>query len=131
MDTPPSFPIFANKTTKSAKNISQPSSFQESTSQHTFFQYLITMYPYSAIPPFGFPSQVNLPPQSSQIIQTSGSNKSIPKIEEFLQNLNNEYRNGKFTCFLNNFLNESIDVLDILELNDSDFIKLGINCIGI
>jgi hypothetical protein len=91
----------------------------------------MTMYPYSAIPPFGFPSQVNLPSQSSQIVQTSGSNKSTPKIEEFLQNLDNEYGNGKFTCFLDNFLNESIDVLDIVELNNSDFIRIGIDSIGI
>jgi hypothetical protein len=33
--------------------------------------------------------------------------------------------------FLDNFLDESIDVLYILELNDSGFNKLGINSIGI
>ncbi|CAG8748429.1 9264_t:CDS:2, partial [Rhizophagus irregularis] len=72
IDTPPSFPIFANKTVRSNQSNSQPLPPQASILQHTLFSYTITI-----------------------------------------------------------FLNESIDVLDILDLNDSDFIKLGINSIGI
>jgi SAM domain (Sterile alpha motif) len=94
------------------------------------------MYPYSQV---ALPSQFTLPSQttlsSSQTALPSQipamSEKSIPKIDEFLQNLDNEYGEGKFTCLLDSFLNESIDVLDILELNDNDFIQLGVNSIGI
>ena len=103
------------------------------------------MYPYStsqvtlpsqfALPPQAvLPSQAALssPSQTALSFQTPAiTEKSIPKIDEFLQNLDNEHDEGKFTCFLDSFLNESIDVLDILDLNDSDFIKLGINSIGI
>lgn len=100
----------------------------------------MAMYPYSIASPFSLPSQFGLPSQIglssqaglfSQTAQIPVSNKSIPKIEEFLQNLDNEYGDGKFTCFLESFLNESIDVLDVLELNDSDFIRIGISSIGI
>ena len=38
---------------------------------------------------------------------------------------------GKFTCYEGNFIGESIDVLDVLELTDNDFDKLGITNIGI
>jgi len=97
------------------------------------------MYPpYSqvALPPqFNLPSQATLlssPSRTALPSQTPAiSEKSIPKIDEFLQNLDHEHGEGKFTCLLDSFLNESIDVLDILELNDSDFIKLGVNSIGI
>ena len=97
------------------------------------------MYPYStsqvALPSqFAFPSQAALssPSRTALSSQTPAiTEKSVPKIDEFLQNLDNEHGEGKFTCFLDSFLNESIDVLDILDLNDSDFIKLGINSIGI
>ena len=94
------------------------------------------MYPYSITPQIALPPQTGLPIQSLQAglssqTPTASDSRSIPKINEFLQNLDNEYGEGNFTCLLDSFLNESIDVLDILELNDNDFVKLGINSIGI
>ena len=85
------------------------------------------------------PSQPALPSPSQPALSSPSQpshtpavlEKSIPKIGEFLQNLDNEHGEGKFTCFLDSFLSESIDVLDILEFNDGDFIKLGVNSIGI
>jgi hypothetical protein len=55
----------------------------------------------------------------------------IPTIQEFLENLDNLYGAQKFTCYLERFVDESIDVLDIQILTDSDFEKLGISSIGV
>jgi hypothetical protein len=89
-------------------------------------------YPIS-LPFYNYPStqtQPILTSQSSTISPSSGS-KSIPTIQEFLENLDNLYGSQKFTCFLERFVNESIDVLDIQILTDGDFEKLGISSIGI
>src|SRR6266542_6462996 len=51
--------------------------------------------------------------------------------QQFLENLDEEFGVGKFTCYVENFVNESIDVLDILELAEKDFDKLGITNIRI
>ena len=77
------------------------------------------------------PSQLAVSSPSQPSHTPAVLEKSIPKIGEFLQNLDNEHGEGKFTCFLDSFLSESIDVLDILEFNDGDFIKLGVNSVGI
>ena len=85
-------------------------------------------YPIS-LPFYNYPStqtQPILTSQSSTISPSSGS-KSIPTIQEFLENLDNLYGSQKFTCFLERFVNESIDVLDIQILTDNDFEKLGIS----
>ncbi|GBC52518.1 hypothetical protein GLOIN_2v1880776 [Rhizophagus irregularis DAOM 181602=DAOM 197198] len=97
IDTPPSFPIFANKTVRSNQSNSQPLPPQASILQHTLFSYTITMYPYStsqvALPSqFAFPSQAALssPSRTALSSQTPAiTEKSIPKIDEFLQNLDN------------------------------------------
>uniref|UniRef100_U9TUA9 SAM domain-containing protein n=1 Tax=Rhizophagus irregularis (strain DAOM 181602 / DAOM 197198 / MUCL 43194) TaxID=747089 RepID=U9TUA9_RHIID len=57
--------------------------------------------------------------------------KPIPTIQEFLENLDNTYGSQKFTCFLERIVSESIDILDIQILTDSDFEKLGISSIGV
>ncbi|PKK60342.1 hypothetical protein RhiirC2_870976 [Rhizophagus irregularis] len=105
IDTPPSFPIFANKTVRSNQSNSQPLPPQASILQHTLFSYTITMYPYStsqvALPSqFAFPSQAALsspfqaalssPSRTALSSQTPAiTEKSIPKIDEFLQKLDN------------------------------------------
>jgi hypothetical protein len=88
-------------------------------------------YPIS-LPFYNYPSQSQsfLPSQSSTTSPSYG-NKPIPAIQEFLENLDNLYGNQKFTCYLESFVNESIDVLDIQVLTDSDFEKLGITSIGV
>ena len=45
--------------------------------------------------------------------------------------MDEEFGVGKFTNYLVNFVDESIDVLDILDLGEKDFDKLGITNIGI
>ena len=57
--------------------------------------------------------------------------KDIPSINDFFKSLDKKYGDGLFTQFSNNFIDESVDVLDILTLNDSDFNSLGVKKIGI
>ena len=122
IDKPPSFPIFNNQSTKKPRTplASQP---------HNIF------YPIS-LPFYNYPSTQITQSQSflssqSPIIPPSSGNKAIPTIQEFLENLDSLYGSQKFTCYLERFVNESIDVLDIQVLTDSDFEKLGISSIGV
>ncbi|RIA83183.1 hypothetical protein C1645_743265 [Glomus cerebriforme] len=68
---------------------------------------------------------------SFKLVIRRDANASIPKIQKFLEDLDEEFGVGKFTYYSKNFVNELIDVLDILELKESDFDKLGITNIGI
>jgi len=118
--------MFVNKKPKINKSPIQASI---PTLQYTFCPYPFPFYNYNSSnssPKFPLP----YPSQSS----TSGYNNtqvSIPTIQKFLEDLDEEFGVGKFTCYVENFVNESIDVLDILELTEKDFDKLGITNIGI
>ena len=98
-------------------------------SQYTFCPYPFPFYNYNSSnssPKF----PLSYPSQSS----TSGYNNtqvSISTIQKFLEDLDEEFEVGKFTCYVENFVNESIDVLDILELAEKDFDKLDITNIRI
>ncbi|CAG8674301.1 5631_t:CDS:2 [Rhizophagus irregularis] len=120
--------IFAS--IKSRKNNSQKENNKPPTpptpQPQSFF------YPIS-FPFYNYPSTQSQPiltSQSSTIFPSSGS-KPIPTIQEFLENLDNTYGSQKFTCFLERIVSESIDILDIQILTDSDFEKLGISSIGV
>ena len=121
IDEPPSFPMFNNKSTKNSK----PSTPSAPQPQNIFYPISLPFYNY-----FSTQSQPILTSQSSTVSPSSG-NKTIPTIQEFLENLDNLYGSQKFTCFLERFVNESIDVLDIQILTDNDFEKLGISSIGV
>ena len=56
---------------------------------------------------------------------------NVPSIKNFLETLDQKYGNGLFTQYLDSFISQSIDVLDILILNNNDFERLGIDKIGI
>ncbi len=62
------------------------------------------------------------------IIPYSGSKQVFIKSLFYLNHL---FKVEKFTYYIENFVNELIDVLDILELAEKDFDKLGITNIGI
>ena len=65
-------------------------------------------------------------------INTNAIQNSISSltIEKFLEDLDKEYGDGIFTKYLNNFKEQEVDVLDIDNLKDSDWITLGIEKIG-
>ena len=115
--------MFNNNSTKNNKpSIQTPALWTQS--QSIFYPISLPFYNYP-------PTQASsLASQSSTITPSSGD-KPVPTIQEFLENLDNLYGSQKFTCFLERFVNESIDVLDIQMLTDNDFEKLGISSIGI
>src|SRR6266498_3026363 len=118
--------MFINKKPKINKS---PIQAPIPTPQYTFYSYPFPFYNYNSSnssPKFPLP----YPSQSL----TSGYNNtqvSIPTIQKFLEDLDEEFGVGKFTYYVENFVNESIDVLDILELAEKDFDKLGITNIRI
>lgn len=114
--------MFNNNSTKNNKSSTQSPALSTQP-QNIFYPISLPFYNY---PPTQAPP---LASQSSTI--TPSSDKPVPTIQEFLENLDNLYENQKFTCFLERFVNESIDVLDIQVLTDNDFEKLGISSIGI
>ena len=61
----------------------------------------------------------------------NGNNNNVPSIRDFLETLDRKYGSGLFTQYLDNFISESIDVLDILTISNNDFESLGIKKIGI
>jgi len=56
---------------------------------------------------------------------------NVPSIKDFLETLDQKYGSGLFTQYLDSFISESMDVLDILTLSNNDFESLGIKKIGI
>ena len=118
--------MFVNKKLKINKSLIQA---PIPTLQYTFYLYPFSFYNYNSS---NSSSKFSLPYPSQS--STSGYNNtqvSIPTIQKFLEDLDEEIGVGKFTCYVENFVNESIDVLDILELAEKDFDKLGITNIGI
>ena len=115
--------MFNNNSTRNNKSSTQSSSSAlASQPQSVFYPISLPFYNY-------LPTQAS--PLASQTSSTIANDKPIPTIQEFLENLNSVYRSQKFICFLEKFVNEFIDVLDIQMLTDNDFEKLGISSIGI
>ena len=115
--------MFNNNSTRNNKSSTQSSSSAlASQPQSVFYPISLPFYNYLL---------TQASPLASQISSTIANDKPIPTIQEFLENLNSVYGSQKFTCFLEKFVNESIDVLDIQMLTDNDFEKLGISSIGI
>jgi SAM domain (Sterile alpha motif) len=133
--------MFASKTTKTNK----PSqALAPPISQYPLYPYPpypFPFYNYNTSPRF-YPSQSHntspriYPSQSHNTSprfypSQSNNNTPVPDIQKFLEDLDEEFGVGKFTIYLESFIDESIDVLDILELKEKDFDKLGITNIGI
>jgi hypothetical protein len=51
-------------------------------------------------------------------------------IDQFLENLDKEYGTGIFTKYTSSFKEQEVDVLDIVNLKESDWVMLGIEKIG-
>ncbi len=116
--------MFNNNSTRNNKSSTQSSASSALASQPQSVFYPISLPFYNYLP-------TQASPLASQTSSTIANDKPIPTIQEFLENLDSVYGSQKFTCFLEKFVNESIDVLDIQMLTDNDFEKLGISSIGI
>ena len=72
--------------------------------------------------------------RSSLISQTSEQSlltkKTIPSMEDFLKQLDQEFGKNKFTCYLSVFEEQEILVNQLTRLSDSEYISMGITIIG-
>ena len=66
----------------------------------------------------------------SQISDRSLSKKTIPSMKDFLEGLDKEFGDGKFTCYLSVFEEQEIRVCHLTKLSDSEYILMGITIIG-
>jgi hypothetical protein len=79
-----------------------------------------------------FNQQNSQPPQptyaSNNFSQTSQNNVviSVPSIDEFFGNLEKEFGENIFEGVKDTFVQETIDVLDIFDLKETDWQDLGI-----
>ena len=67
----------------------------------------------------------------SQISDHSLTKKPVPNMENFLKNLNQEFGENKFTCYLSAFKKQVILVNQLTRLSDSEYITMGVIIIGI
>jgi hypothetical protein len=56
--------------------------------------------------------------------------KSVPIIDDFLEDLDKEFGEGKFTCFLSAFKEQEILVNQLTRLSDSEYSSMGVTIIG-
>ena len=68
----------------------------------------------------------------SIISQTSDNStkKMVTTMEDFLKNLDQEFGDGKFTCYLSIFEEQEILVNQLPKLSDSEYISMGVIIIG-
>ena len=62
--------------------------------------------------------------------QISDYKKSVPSIEDFLKELDKEFGEGKFTCYLTVFEEQEILVNQLTRLSDSEYNSMGVTIIG-
>ena len=62
--------------------------------------------------------------------QTSDYKKPVPNIEDFLKELDKEFGEGKFTCYLSVFIEQEILVSQLARLSDSEYNSMGVTIIG-
>ena len=66
----------------------------------------------------------------SQISDYNLSKKVAPNMKDFLEGLDKEFGDGKFTCYLPVFEEQEIRVSHLITLSDSEYILMGVTIIG-
>ncbi len=66
----------------------------------------------------------------SQISDHNLSKKGTPSMKDFLERLDKEFGDGKFTCYLSVFEEQEIRVSHLTKLSDSEYNLMGITIIG-
>ena len=66
----------------------------------------------------------------SQISDHNLSKKGTPSMKDFLERLDKEFGNDKFTCYLSVFEEQEIRVSHLTKLSDSEYNLMGITIIG-
>ncbi|GBC49584.2 uncharacterized protein OCT59_000064 [Rhizophagus irregularis] len=67
---------------------------------------------------------------NSQISDHSSIKKIVPNMEDFLKNLDQEFGDDKFTCYLSIFEEQEILVNQLARLSDSEYILMDVTIIG-
>lgn len=124
LDEPPTLPLF--DVTNSVK--------RSVNSQNSTVQTSNSFYPSPFIMPFSFyhPNMFNQQISQPFYQQTYSSNNStnhfvsVPSIDEFFGKLEKDFGENNFEEVKNKFVQESIDVSDILDLKESDWQDLGV-----
>ena len=62
--------------------------------------------------------------------QTSDHKKTVPSMEDFLKELDKEFGENKFTCYLTIFEEQEILVNQLTKLSDSEYNSMGVTIIG-
>jgi hypothetical protein len=66
----------------------------------------------------------------SHISDHNLSKKVVPSMKDFLEDLDKEFGDGKFTCYLSVFEEQEIRVSHLTTLSDSEYILMGVTVIG-
>ncbi|CAG8718352.1 3778_t:CDS:1 [Acaulospora morrowiae] len=117
IENPSTLPLFGMSSSKELRTPSQPTQQPYLPLQPQYYTYIP---PYPSLPP--------LSPQSHSVV--SSPLKKVPSIKEFLNELDETYGEGTYTCFETSFMEQEVLVQFISELTDTDFEKLGIEKIG-
>jgi hypothetical protein len=110
--------------------------------QHLQHQHLQQMY-YPPSLSYYYPDYDSDFQRRSSISQTSDhslsvisqisdnlTKKMVISMEDFLKNLDQEFGDGKFTCYLSVFEEQEILVNQLPKLSDSEYISMGVTIIG-
>lgn len=75
-------------------------------------------------------SDQSLSVSSQASLDHSLTKKTVLNIEDFLKNLDQEYGEGKFTCYLSVFREQEILVNQLTRLSETEYISMGVTIIG-
>ncbi len=143
LDTPPNHAIFSMMHSVKVTRKNSPNIDSHLQSMTTYSQYPQQMY-YPSPFSYNYPdcnsdiqrrtsiSQISDHSISvnSQISDHSLTKKIVPNIEDFLKNLDQEFGDGKFTCYLTIFEEQEILVNQLSRLSDSEYISMSVTIIG-
>ena len=137
MDTPPNHAIFSMMHSVKVTRRNSTDDFIHHSQMATYSQYPQQIY-YPPPQSMSSSSLYNYSDhdsrRSSLILQTSEQSlltkKTVPSMEDFLKQLDQEFGENKFTCYLSVFEEQEILVSQLTRLSDSEYISMDITIIG-
>ncbi|GBB90427.1 hypothetical protein RclHR1_07760013 [Rhizophagus clarus] len=150
LDTPPNHAMFSmmhsvKVTKRNSSNVTDDfinNSQMTTYSQYPYHSYYPQQMYYSSYPYYHSDydsrrssiisqlSDQSLSISSQTSLDHNLTKKTIPSMEDFLKNLDQEYGDGKFTCYLSVFEEQEILVNQLTRLSESEYISMGVTIIG-
>ncbi|GBB85246.1 hypothetical protein RclHR1_11800002 [Rhizophagus clarus] len=134
IDEPPTYPIFGfNQKSVASQhhqiNSNESQIFYPPSSYQT--NHLFTPNMYQNYAPNIYQNYTSTPliTTTNTDVNIINSNKNV-SIQEFFENLDKKFGDGIFSVYLENFLDQCIEIQHIPELGDEEFTSLGITKIG-